>query len=72
MWVSVENRLPDNNELVLLYSKGVDGKDFMVNDFFYMLNGKWLRVGGRYFDNIVTHWMPIPPLTDYELSTDVK
>lgn len=48
-WISVEDRLPEKTELVLVKSKLVKMKtDFICKD------GNW------YTTPAVTHWMPLP------------
>jgi hypothetical protein len=70
-WISVNDRLPDNSDEVLIYV----GHDIVQA---YLLNGKWkgsvnvtdnmndgyvndrvISIQGDIFD-YVTHWMPLP------------
>ena len=66
-WISVENRLPENNNevlggdgllcfVVVYYSKG----DWFLSDD--MINSD--SGGTAYLDGIVEYWMPIEPLKD--------
>lgn len=50
-WVSVKERLPENNCRVLVH---VTGKPFDI-DADRLADGKWVRWGW-----CVTHWMPLP------------
>ena len=50
-WISVKDRLPNDNERVLVH---VVGKPFNIDaDRFF--NSRWVRWNG-----VVTHWMPLP------------
>lgn len=56
-WISVEDRLPDEDERVLVAltrsrSYTIIDTDRISNKYSY----KWVRWG-----NDVTHWMPLPP-----------
>lgn len=56
-WVSVKERLPENNCRVLVH---VTGKPFDI-DADRLADGKWVRWGW-----CVTHWMPLPePSKEY-------
>ena len=52
-WISVEERLPDNGEKVLI-----------ADNEGYMIVAKWYELGGWFLPvcraNPVTHWMPLP------------
>lgn len=50
-WISVKDRLPDNNERVLVH---VVGKPFNI-DADRFVNSRWVRWNG-----CVAHWMPLP------------
>jgi hypothetical protein len=50
-WISVEDRLPDENTRVLVFIPYTDTKI----DTDRILNGKWVR----WIDKI-THWQPLP------------
>lgn len=50
-WISVKDRLPDNNERVLVH---VVGKPFNI-DADRFVNSRWVKWNG-----CVAHWMPLP------------
>lgn len=53
-WISVEERLPEENVRVLVYLKS-DAQPFTRFDTDRRRNGEWVRwVTG------ITHWMPLP------------
>jgi hypothetical protein len=64
-WVSVEERLPDDETEVLVMSE-VDN-DYEVNQM-DLYDGKWRNVCGQEVDGWPTHWMPIPTLPESEVS----
>ena len=51
-WISVKDRLPEPNTLVLVYSK--QGKYINLKTDYITCNGKW------FYSFLVTHWMPLP------------
>lgn len=53
VWISIEERLPDNGETVLT----VDNEGYMIVASWYELGGWFLPVCRA---NPVTHWMPLP------------
>jgi hypothetical protein len=53
-WISVEERLPEEKQSVLVHY--VDG--WMPIAF--LLDGKWYQSGGETSWLSVTHWMPLP------------
>ena len=56
-WISVEDRLPENNTDYLIYSQG----EVFVCRYWGNI-GKWLSGDARCSNNqLVTHWMPLPP-----------
>jgi hypothetical protein len=63
-WISVKDRLPEENENVILY----DGKEVFCGDLFFGKLGKicWGIQAcdgicyGHYNKDEVTHWMPLP------------
>jgi hypothetical protein len=67
-WISVEDRLPETNEDVLIYR----GKRIgcLVNVYTYLGNNEWEDEYGywsRTDDESITHWMPLPtPPTEKE------
>lgn len=50
-WISVKDRLPDEDTRVLVYIKGT----YTFFDTDRILYGKWVR-----WNASVTHWMPLP------------
>jgi len=52
-WISVEDRLPRNGELIICYD---ESGTFPAT--FY--NGEFLRIEGEEEAWICTHWMPLP------------
>jgi hypothetical protein len=57
-WISVEDRLPDEQQVVLAYHKEF-GRDVMAYD----MEGEWLTPHDYEVFGIEapTHWMPLPP-----------
>lgn len=53
-WISVKERLPDENVRVLVYLRSDRGYTTMDTD--RLLNGKWVRWGALE----VTHWLALP------------
>jgi len=53
-WVACDKRLPDHEEIVLVYTyTGIDIFQFLDDQFYHYENG--------YVQNgVVTHWMPLP------------
>lgn len=49
-WISVEERLPENNDLVMVWCDGV----FYFGCYFPTVR-KWISDGAK-----ITHWMPMP------------
>lgn len=49
-WISVEERLPQKHESVLVYCDGAITEDFRCSA------GSWYD----HYDRHVTHWMPLP------------
>ena len=63
-WISVEERLPEENGHYLVYEVCAHGG--MVSLFEQHLNGRaiWYKYDSEYGDfevTGVTHWMPLPP-----------
>ena len=64
-WISVKERLPEEAESVLLYSKGFDPISGFLN---YSTSGNpinynvndWNESDGTVALEDVTHWMPLP------------
>lgn len=61
-WISIEDRLPENDEPVLVYKARCN--DAYANmETAYFDYGRWMGVVGEN----VTHWMPLPaPPTEKE------
>ncbi len=55
-WISVEDRLPEGYQWVLVYSDTGDIGDFPF-DIGRIIGGEWKCLG---WDYPVTHWMPLP------------
>lgn len=53
-WVSIQDKMPDNNDRVLMFNNGV-----IKTDIFNILKDVWYEDDKRKCD--FTHWMPIPP-----------
>lgn len=60
-WISVKDRLPDENDDVLIYDgNGVSAATFDPPSKFH--KGRWWLDGETCIDmEYVTHWMPLPP-----------
>lgn len=58
-WISVEDRLPEENLEYLVYATDEDGERFVTTDHWNKYVRQWYL-----FDNgsstTVTHWMPLP------------
>lgn len=54
-WISVKDRLPENDDRVLVYLDSERGYTKIDTDGIYYRGGQWVRWG-----NDVTHWMPLP------------
>jgi hypothetical protein len=53
-WVACDKRLPEHEEIVLVYTyTGIDIYQFLDNQFYHYENG-YVQ------NNVVTHWMPLP------------
>jgi hypothetical protein len=63
-WISVKDRLPDNNTLILTYSISRSKDDYQNIDLMKLitLRGNWLDKKGYFInaDLVVTHWQPLP------------
>ena len=58
-WISVEERLPDVHNHVLVNIPG-ESPFPTVKEAFLEKNGLWYSNGFRYNPEEVTHWMPLP------------
>ncbi len=54
-WISVKDRLPENDDRVLVYLDSERSYTKIDTDRIYYRGGQWVRWG-----NDVTHWMPLP------------
>ena len=63
-WISVEEGLPKEGELVFMKCKNNDINTF-CSGVYEGIKDEWNEDGVGYVDN-VTHWMPIPELTENE------
>ena len=53
-WVACDKQLPEQEEIVLVYTyTGIDIYQFLDNQFYHYENG-YVQ------NNVVTHWMPLP------------
>ena len=63
-WISVEDRLPDNDDIVMVIASGKVGNITLVNAFeleTYSIDEGWiLEMWPEWEDPKVTYWMPLP------------
>jgi hypothetical protein len=63
-WISVDDRLPDKNEMVIVYANDMV-KSFVETACYYIcpeyLTGDWCDDYEEPYTLNVTHWMPLPP-----------
>ena len=63
-WISVTERLPDNDDIVMVIASGKVGNITLVNAFelatFSPDEGWILEMWPEWEDPKVTHWMPLP------------
>lgn len=53
-WISIKDRLPENDALVLVCQQDVkDAATFIA----FFINGRWAILNNEF---TVTHWMPLP------------
>jgi hypothetical protein len=56
-WIPVEERLPEQNEPVLIYTEMIGRHVASIDE-----EGEWFcDYGGEWLFPNVTHWMPLPP-----------
>lgn len=69
-WISVDDRLPDNDDEVLIYPTIDIGIDIIHGFYGALKRGEEKRFlykyyipdwGLEYYNHNVTHWMPLPP-----------
>ena len=60
-WISVKERLPEINQSVLIcaFGRSVGEGTYRGHDGFHHV-WKMYAVAGTYWDDEVTHWMPLP------------
>ena len=59
-WISVEDRLPDKNQLVMVFYKAIGKKDRIHND---VMATNWRKSNGDFIPCAgyeITHWRPLP------------
>jgi hypothetical protein len=58
-WISVDDRFPEENSIVMTYGTGCASSEYCQA---YFNNGKFQELDscGDYFDYPPTHWMPLP------------
>ena len=61
-WISVKDRLPEHEDIVLICTKDKDVQAFQWDSVY---NG-WLGDRYNYSTKYVTHWMPLPELPEGE------
>lgn len=58
-WISVKDRLPEKNTVVLVYF--VKGILQLVDTAFFVSKSRWIDGDLRNWDDeFITHWMPLP------------
>ena len=68
-WISVEDRLPDNGDVVLVIANGNPRTNIRLHNATliasYWQDEGWIVDGYEYWDAIcVSHWMPLPELPE--------
>lgn len=59
-WISVKDRLPEDDSNVLAWSSEIKNPNCAVDvAFLCALDGKWAG-NNSYFVKGITHWMPLP------------
>lgn len=61
-WVSVEERLPQGIDPVLVYVADVCIAPELSYTIAYFEKGAWHFLDSYYYDCKISHWLPIPPL----------
>ena len=62
-WISVEDRLPKNNECVLVFANDIISNWMLTLEAYICPeydSFDWIQLDGEDFPCIVTHWMPLP------------
>lgn len=67
-WVSVEERLPENGQIVLFHQK--DGFIYCAEYFVgkELMSPEWIIDNDSWNAKVVTHWMPLPAPPEKENS----
>lgn len=70
-WISVDERLPEEDCQVLVTVKCLSDGDLLV-DTAWLIGGKWIDENGDEYDEWgVTHWQPLPePAGDSDTEVD--
>ena len=62
-WISVEDRLPDENKNVIVFANDIVSS-FVETACYYVcpeyLHGGWSEENGDPYEPIITHWMNLP------------
>lgn len=58
-WISVEERLPPNEEEVLAFCDGAAGS-FLIIGMYDEIMDAWTETWSHDYLYSVTHWMPLP------------
>ena len=73
-WIPVTERLPDNDDFVLVVASGQAGNIRLDNAFelgqFSMSEGWILEMWPEWEDPKVTHWMPLPEPPEAEAALE--
>ena len=59
-WISVEDRLPINDDEVLCVIKGWDDMDYQRTLSYDVPHKEWGDWNGEEYNTVVTHWQPLP------------
>ncbi len=62
-WISVEDRLPEINEEILIVIRSKYGRPYKIRVGIYSGNDEWEDDAERYCPGtmgVITHWMPLP------------
>ncbi len=59
-WISVCERLPADNKLVIIVKKArIRGSQITIAN---LIGGKWVTPTSNFLVDHVSHWMPLPPM----------